>query len=104
VSANAAGQIDKWAISLTGGGFDPAFLARFTGFGLFECPNPHFCTPILDEDTVFNSTNETQASNQDHPGTWSISTTGATVPEPATRTFLLIGLANLMGLALKKSL
>ena len=104
VSTNAAGQIDKWSISLIGSEFGPAFLTLFTGFGLSECPNPHFCTPIKNEDTVFNPTNETQTTNLDHPGTWTVSTTGTNVPEPASGTLLIAGLVGLAGLAWKKAL
>jgi hypothetical protein len=101
VSTNAAGQIIKWDISLVGTDLGPPFLSLATGFGLFDCPNPHFCNPIADGDSVDNGSNETRASNQGHPGTWSIST-GATVPEPASGTLLIAGLFGL-AFALKKS-
>ena len=104
VSTNGSGQIDKWLISLIGGELQPAELDLFTGFGLKECPNPHFCTPILNEDTVFNSNNETQATNLDHPGTWTVSTTATSVPEPPSATLLIAGLVGLVGFALKKTL
>jgi hypothetical protein len=106
VSTNAAGQIDKWAISLTGGTFVPPVISLSTVFGLRICtgPNPDTCTAILFEDGVTNPVNETEASNQDHPGTWTVSTTGTNVPEPAGGTLLIAGLVGLAGLALKKAL
>jgi hypothetical protein len=104
VSTNAAGQIDKWLISLIGGELQPAELDLLTGFGLNECPNPHFCTPILSEDTVFNSNNETQATNLDHPGTWTVSTTGSSVPEPSSALLLGVALLGLTGIALRRAI
>ena len=75
----------------------------FTGFELSVCPNPHARNCIFAEDTVLSSTNETDASNENQPGMWSMSTTGATVPEPASGTLLIAGLVGL-ALALKKAI
>ena len=47
---------------------------------------------------------EDSALNFNQPGTWTVSTTGTNVPEPASGTLLIAGLVALAGLALKKSL
>jgi hypothetical protein len=102
VSTNASGQIDQWLISLPGIDLGGPPLAMFTGFELSVCPNPHPRNCIFAEDTVLNATNETDASNENQPGAWSMSTTGATVPEPSSALLLGVALLGVAGLALMK--
>jgi len=96
-STNVSGQIINWNIFVQG------------AFGFFNydtynmsasCPT---CAPFAD-DNVFGYAGEGISSNMDDPGTWTVSTTAAGVPEPSAVTLLLAGIIGLSTLALRKSL
>ncbi len=96
-STNASGQIVNWSIFVQG---------KFEGFFNYQtynmsasCPT---CAPFAD-DNVFGYAGEGISSNMDNPGTWTVSTTTAGVPEPSTVTLLIAGLIGVASLALKKS-
>jgi PEP-CTERM motif len=100
-STDAWGQIDGWSVLLAGvqrgsplGELDVEFESFSNPSGIL-CP----CFPSGSEDGVFESIGGL-SYNLGPPGTWTVSG----VPEPASRTLLIAGLAGLAGLALKKAL
>jgi hypothetical protein len=88
ISTNAAGAIDGWLIFVGGGG----------GFAILT-------TTQRGDEFEFDSTDGHDDFGADGPnGSWTVSTTGTNVPEPASGTLLIAGLVSLAGLALKKAL
>jgi PEP-CTERM motif len=101
LSTNATGQIDLWNILVEGDstkGGDAVIYFSSPGFAQAQvCPSCSY-------DSLFLSTNEYYYYNLNDSGSWTISTTGNSVPEPTSGTLLIAGLVGLAGLALKKSL
>jgi hypothetical protein len=88
IGTNAAGAIDFWDI----------FVGDSGGFALSA-------TSSFGDEFEFDSTDGHDSLGAVGPaGTWTVSTTGTSVPEPASGTLLIAGLVGLAGLALKKSL
>jgi hypothetical protein len=103
-STNASGQIVGWDVSITGD-------ARFNGLPALVNINSYSHTAFntgeeAADDLSGNSPVLGGAGNLENlntPGTWTVSTRGTNVPEPASGTLLIAGLVGLAGLALKKA-
>jgi hypothetical protein len=94
VSTNALGDVDFWNITIRGSEVD---------FFSFSSPIPiggGFSGDAISPPVPLSGF----LDNSGEPGTWTVSTTGTSVPEPASGTLLIAGLVGLAGVALKKSL
>jgi hypothetical protein len=91
---NSSGNIDQWILGIDGSGQEPNNISTVDLVG----PHP----VVIDAGDIGDL--ETEASNQNDPGTWTVSTSGTSVPEPSNALLLGVALFGLAGLALKKKL
>jgi hypothetical protein len=95
ISTNASGAISEWDISIPGGELNILTQSRPPDPKQGEIIAMDFIATTQDTDTVdlFNT-----------PGTWTVSTSGTSVPEPSSALLLGVALLGVAGLALKKKL
>jgi hypothetical protein len=98
ISTNAAGAIDGWDIELLETLFDGEIAVEISTSNAGD-------SLITFAQVVPNLFKELgQSDTSGVLGSWTVSTTGTNVPEPASGTLLIAGLVGLAGLALKKAL
>jgi hypothetical protein len=93
VSTNVSGDVDLWNIDIRGSEL------QFSSFS-----SPTLIGGGLSGDAISPPVPSGFLDNSGEPGTWTVSTTGTSAPEPASGTLLIAGIVGLAGLAVKKSI
>lgn len=99
-ATNASGDITTWDAAAN---FDPIDgIITINAISGEKCQGTLFGSTFAEDEVVVDYPPGTGAVNSDDPGTWTLSVSTTTVPEPGTAVLLGTGLLSIVGIVRRK--
>lgn len=100
VATDASGSISTWVAAAN---FDPIDgIITINGISGEKCAGTIFGSNFQQDEVVVDYPPGTGAVNSDDPGTWILSVSTSTVPEPNTAALILTGMVSIVGVLRRK--